>query len=134
MLYCTMKQPLPNTFDCTAFKKYHSFILDENQKEAKFSKMFLYLPSSLDRKEDFLQWKGHLYLHLMDVSYDVSGSYYKVVKNIPEVLNQNLVQILMVTFRMEENSIQITGFLGLVVIISKEKTNFNGLINFRLEL
>ena len=54
-LYCTMKQPLPNIFHCTAFKKHHGFILDKNQKKAKFSKVFLYLPSTLDKKEDFLQ-------------------------------------------------------------------------------
>ena len=54
-LYCTMKQPLPNIFHCTAFKKHHGFILDRNQKKAKFSKVFLYLPSTLDKKEDFLQ-------------------------------------------------------------------------------
>ena len=49
-----MKHPLPNIFHCTAFKKHHGFLLDENQKKADFSKMFLYLPSTLDRKEDFL--------------------------------------------------------------------------------
>ena len=48
-----MKHPLPNIFHCTAFKKHHGFLLDENQKKADFSKMFLYLPSTLDRKEDF---------------------------------------------------------------------------------
>ena len=32
--------------------------------------MFLYLPSTLDRKEDFLQWKDHIHLHPIDVSYD----------------------------------------------------------------
>ena len=39
VLYCTMKHPLPNIFHCTAFKKHHGFILDENRKQAKFSKM-----------------------------------------------------------------------------------------------
>ena len=46
LLYCTMKHPLPNIFHCTAFKKHHGFLLDENQKKADFSKMFLYLPST----------------------------------------------------------------------------------------
>ena len=41
LLYCSMKQPFPNIFYCTAFKKHHGFILDENQKQAKFSNMFL---------------------------------------------------------------------------------------------
>ena len=69
LLYCTMNL-LPNIFYCTAFKKHHGFLLDENQKKADFSKMFLYLPSTLDRKEDFLQWKEHVHLHPIDVSYD----------------------------------------------------------------
>ena len=70
LLYCTMKHPLPNIFHRTAFKKQHGFLLDENQKKADFSKMFLYLPSTLDRKEGFLQWKEHVHLHPIDVSYD----------------------------------------------------------------
>ena len=109
-----MKHPLPNIFHCTAFKK-HGFLLDENQNKAKFSNIFLYLPSTLDRKGDFLQWKDHVHLHPIDVSYDdlkaihndedmnpalldnkdlrnnVIGGYYKVMKKIAEVSNQNLV-------------------------------------------
>ena len=116
LLYCTMKHPLPNIFYCTAFKKHHGFLLDENQKKADFSKMFLYLPSTLDRKEDFLQWKEHVHLHPIDVSYDdlkainndgdmnpalldnkelrkgVIGGYYKMMKKVAEISNQNLVR------------------------------------------
>ena len=115
LLYCTMKHPLPNIFQSTAFKKHHGFILDENQKKAKFSKMFLYLPSTFDRKEDFLQWKDHVHLHPIDVSHDelkanhndgernpalldhkelrkkVTGGYYKMMKKIAKISNQNLV-------------------------------------------
>ena len=111
-----MKQPLPNIFHCTTFKKHHGFILDENQKKAKFSKMFLYLPSTLDRKEEFLKWKDHVHLHPIDGSYDelkaihndgdmnpalldhkelrkeVMSGYHKVMKKIAEVSNQNLVR------------------------------------------
>lgn len=65
-----MKQPLPNIFHCTAFKKHHSYLLDENQNKQKFSKMFLYLPATLDRKKKFFQWKDHVRLHPIDVSYD----------------------------------------------------------------
>ena len=116
LLYCTMKDPLPNIFHCTAFKKHHGFILDENQKKVKFSKMFLYLPFTLVRKEDFFQQKDHVHLHPIDVSYDdlkaihndirmnpallnhkelrkeVMGGYYKMMKKIAEVSNQNLVR------------------------------------------
>ena len=50
LFYCHMKTPLPNIFSCTAFKKHLPFLLDENQNKAKFSNMFFYLPSTLDRK------------------------------------------------------------------------------------
>ena len=40
LLYCTMKHPLPNIFHCTAFKKYHGFILDENKKKQIFLNHF----------------------------------------------------------------------------------------------
>ena len=65
-----MKQPLPNIFHCKAFKKHHSFLVNENQIKVQFSKMFLYLPSTLDRKEDFLKYKDHVHLHRGDISYD----------------------------------------------------------------
>ena len=79
--------------------------------------MFLYLPSTLDRKEEFLQWKEHVHLHPIDVSYDdlkethnggemnpalldnkdlrkeVVGGYYKMMKKIAEISNQNLIRI-----------------------------------------
>ena len=110
-----MKQPLPNIFHCTAFKKHHSFLVDENQKKVKFSKMFLYLRSTIDRKENFLKYKDHVHLHPVDISYDditqmhnnenanpallddknlrnkVTGTYYKVMKKVAEISNQNLV-------------------------------------------
>ena len=57
LLYCTLRDPLPYIFNCTAFKKHNGFILDENQKKVPFSNLFLYLPSTLDRKEKYLQWK-----------------------------------------------------------------------------
>ena len=78
--------------------------------------MFLYFPSTLDRKEDFLQRKEHVHLHPIDVSYDdlkeihnggdmnpalldnkdlrkdVIGGYYKVMKKIAVISNQNLIR------------------------------------------
>ena len=110
-----MKQPLPNISHSTAFKKHHSFLVDESQKKVTFSKMFLFLPSTLDRKEDFLKYKDHVHLHPVDISYDditqmhnnedansallgdknlrnnVTGTYYKIMKKIAEISNQNLV-------------------------------------------
>ena len=111
-----MKQPLPNIFQCKAFKKHHSFLVDENQVKVKFSKMFWYLPSTLDKEEDFLKYKDHVHLHPVDISYDditqmhnnenanpallhdknsrnkVTGTYYKVMKKVAEISNQNLLR------------------------------------------
>ena len=54
LFFSLMKTELPNIFSCTAFKKHISFLIDQNQNQVKFSEMFLYLPSTLDRKEAFL--------------------------------------------------------------------------------
>ena len=78
--------------------------------------MFFYLPSTLDRKEDFLKYKYHVHMHPVDISYDditqmhnnedanlallddknsrskVTGTYYKVRKKVAEISNQNLVR------------------------------------------
>ena len=75
-----------------------------------------YLPSTLDRKEDFLKWKDHVHLHPIDLSFDdlteitgnkemnpsllnnkdlrgeVVGAYYKLMKKIAETSKQNLVR------------------------------------------
>ena len=77
--------------------------------------MFLYLPSTLERKEEFLQWKEHVHLHPIDISYDdlkethngwemnpalldnedlrkeVLGGYYKMMRKVAEISNQNLI-------------------------------------------
>lgn len=39
-LYCTLRQPLPNIFQCTAFKKHVQYLITRNQ-ELSFSKMFI---------------------------------------------------------------------------------------------
>ena len=49
VLYCVNKHPLPNIFHFTAFKQHHGFFIDEQQKRAEFSNMFMFLPSTLDR-------------------------------------------------------------------------------------
>ena len=116
LLYCVNRQPLPNIFHCTAFKQHHGFLLDENQKKSEFSKMFLFLPSTLDRKEKFLQWQDHVHLHPVDVSYDELKEYnddtdfnpadlnnkelrknltklfYKYMKRVAEISNHNIVR------------------------------------------
>ena len=57
VLFCTVKQPLPNIFHCTAFKKHMSYLLDENQKKSNMSHMFLFLPSILESKNPNWFWK-----------------------------------------------------------------------------
>ena len=32
--------------------------------------MLLFLPSTLDRKEDFLKWKDYIHLHAIDFHFD----------------------------------------------------------------
>ena len=63
LFFSSMKTELPSISSCTAFKKHISFLIDQNQNQAKFSEMFFYLPSILDRIEAFLEWKEHVHLH-----------------------------------------------------------------------
>ena len=114
VLFCAVKQPLPNIFHCTAFKKHMSYLLDENQKKSNMSHMFLFLPPTLDRKEDILQLKNNVHLYPIDVSYndlqelnnnsdfnpaDLDNKtsrqnllplFYKYMKSIAEISNHNL--------------------------------------------
>ena len=61
---------------------------------------------------------------------DVTDGYYKMMKKIAEISNQNLLEILMLTFLAVEKLIQITSFHGLLILIRKVKINFNRGINF----
>ena len=78
--------------------------------------MLLSLPSTLARKEDVLKWKDHVHSHPIDFDFDdlkeitaikemnpsllnnkdlrgeVTGAYYKLMKKIAEISNQNLVR------------------------------------------
>ena len=116
LLYCMNRQPLPNIFQCTAFKQHHGFLLDENKKKSEFYKMSMFLPSTLDRKEKFLQWQGHVHLHPVDVSFDelkefnngedfttalldnkelrrnITSLFYKYMKRVAEISNLNIVR------------------------------------------
>ena len=101
-----------------------------------------------------MQWKDHVHLHPIDMSYeelkkihndgdmspalldnnelrrDVTDGYYKMMKKIAEISNQNLLEILMPTFLAVEKLNQITSFHGLLILIRKVKINFNRGINF----
>ena len=91
-------------------------MLNENPKKSLASKMVLYLPATLDRKEEFLQYKDNVHLHPIDVNYeelrmlnegndmnpnllenkalrkDVVLTDYKVMKKIAEFSNQSLIR------------------------------------------
>ena len=115
ILYCHMKSYLPNIFSCAVFKKHVSFLLDQNKNNIKSSGLFYFLPCTLDRKEKILQWREHVHLHPIDLTVDdlietsgltninpvllesnqrekVLSEYYKIMKNIAEISNQNLIR------------------------------------------
>ena len=116
LLYCSMKAPLPNTFTSTCFQKHKQLFLDQNELGIKQSEIFFFLPGTLDRKQDFLQWKYNVNLHPIDLSIDdlknemslttfdpsllenkelrasLVPGFYKVMKKIAELSNQNLIR------------------------------------------
>ena len=44
--------------------------MDQNELRVKQSELFFFLPATLDRKEDVLQWKDNVHLHPIDLSID----------------------------------------------------------------
>lgn len=103
-----MKTLLSNISCCTAFKKHLNYLFDQNQAKVKFPGMFLYLPSTLNRNEGFLKLiditlddlkeiTGHKEINpsLLDnknLRGQVVPGYYKLMKKIADVSNQNLVR------------------------------------------
>ena len=115
MLYCSMKQQIPNIFQCTCFKKHHQYLLNEKATDKLASSLFLFLPSTLDRKENILQFKNSVNLHPIDSFYDdmkalnndkdfnpfelesttrsnVLPLFYSYMKKVAETSNNNLVR------------------------------------------
>ena len=116
VLFCTVRQPLPNIFQCTAFKKHLSFLMSQNQENLKFSKMFMFLPSTLDRKEEIQQYNDNVNLRPVDVSYeqlkqmnnnkdidpselensdlrkDIVNVFYNIIKEVAGTPSHNLVR------------------------------------------
>ena len=114
-LFCTNKQPLPNIFQCTAFKKHSAFLMSQNQENLNFSKMFVFA-STLDHKEDIQQYNNNVNLHPVDVSYeqlkvlnnnkdfdpsdlnnsalrkDIVKIFYTIMKEVAGVSNHNLIR------------------------------------------
>ena len=70
ILYCSMKTQLPNIFSSTCFKKHTNLLLEQNENGIKQSRQFFFLPATLDRKEDIIQYKDNVHLHPIQVEYD----------------------------------------------------------------
>ena len=90
--------------------------MDQNEVGIKQPKLFFFLPATLDRKEEFLQWKDNVHLHPIDSSIDdlknemsvtsfdssllenkqlrvsLVPGFYKVMKKVAELSNQNFVR------------------------------------------
>ena len=69
-LYFVNKQPLLNIFQCTAFKKHSAYLLNKNQESLESERLLMFLPSTLDRKEEIQQYSHNVNLHPIDVSCD----------------------------------------------------------------
>ena len=65
LLYCVNRQPLPNIFHCTVFKKHHGFLLDENQKRSEFPDMFMFLQHWIGKKKIYSGKIMFTYIQLM---------------------------------------------------------------------
>ena len=116
LLYCLLKQPFPNIFHCAAFKRHKNCLLNEHSTDRLTSSLFLILPSTLDRKEEMLQFRDSMNLHPIDVMYsdlkefdddhdfnpavlemeglrqEVTSFFYKYMKKVAETSNHNLVR------------------------------------------
>ena len=65
-----MKQPIPNIFNCASFKKHRQYLLNEKATNRLASSLFMFLPSTIDRKESILQYKDSVNLPPIDALYD----------------------------------------------------------------
>ena len=104
LLYCTVKKPMPNIFNCTTFKKHVSLLLDENENNTKcylllivkeilcITKITLILTFN-DIKQAADQSLMDPSLLNTDARSEVTDGYYKIMKKIVEVSNQNLARI-----------------------------------------
>ena len=73
-LYASLKHPLPNIFEGTAFKKYAGMLVEEKQNQES-PDLFFFLPLTTDRKEKMNKFFGNIHLHPVDFPYDDFTSY-----------------------------------------------------------
>ena len=88
-----MKAPLPITFCSTSFEKHKQLLLDQNELGVKQSELFFFLPATLDRKEDFLQWKDDVHLHPIDLSIDDLKNEMSVTSLDPSLLESKQFRV-----------------------------------------
>ena len=111
-----MKAPLPNAFTSTCSQKHKQLLLDQNELGIKQSELSFFLPATLDRKEEVLQYKDNVHLHPIDLTIDdlkkemfvtsfdpsllenkqlrssIVPGIYKVMKKVAELSNQNIIR------------------------------------------
>ena len=110
-----MKRPIPNIFNCTCFKKHRQYLLNEKATDRLASSLFMFLPSTIDSKEDILQYKDSVKLTPIDALYDdlktlnngkdfnpveldfpvrssILPLFYSYMKKVAETSNNNLVR------------------------------------------
>ena len=88
ILYCSMKTQLPNIFSSTCFKKHTNLLLEQNENGIKQSRQFFFLPATLDRKEDIIQYKDNVHLHPIQVEYDTFKSEFSIDNFNPALLEK----------------------------------------------
>ena len=67
-------------------------MVDQNQNGEKSSQLFFFLPSTLDRKEEFLQYKDNVHLHPIDLSIDYLKEIAEFTEINPALLNNKSVK------------------------------------------
>ena len=114
LLFCSMKTQMPNIFSCTCFKKHKQLLIEQHENSVRQSRQFFFLPATLDRKEEFLQYKDNVNLHPVDIDYNVFSQHgienfnpvllernndailrsamYEIMKNAAVVSNSNLIR------------------------------------------
>ena len=67
-------------------------MVDQNQNGEKSLQLFFFLPSTLDRKEGFLQYKDNVHLHPIDLSIDYLKEIAEFTEINPALLNNKSVK------------------------------------------
>ena len=88
VLYCTMKTQLPNIFSSTCFKKHTNLLLEQHKNGVKQSRQFFFLPATLDRKEEIIQYKDNVHLHPTEVDFESFKNEFNIDSFNPALLER----------------------------------------------